>query len=76
MHRPPLEVADLVRATGDAFIKRSRKWISWKHVKVLLAIRALFLPNALFNGHRHIASRFGSKRQITCAKVTRAERIA
>src|SRR6266851_5532677 len=36
--RPPLEVADLVRAAGDAFIERSRKWISWKHVKVLLAI--------------------------------------
>jgi hypothetical protein len=38
MDRPPLEVADLVRAAGDAFIERSRKWISWKHVKVLLAI--------------------------------------
>ena len=41
MDRPPLEVADLVRAAGDAFIERSRKWISWKHVKVLLAIRAV-----------------------------------
>ena len=30
MDRPPLEVADLVRAAGDAFIERSRKWISWK----------------------------------------------
>ena len=38
MSRPPLEVADLVRAAGDAFIERSRKWITWKHVKVLLAI--------------------------------------
>src|ERR1700686_1494958 len=38
MDRPPLEVADLVRAAGDAFIERSRKWITWKHVKVLLAI--------------------------------------
>ena len=38
MSRPPLEVADLVRAAGDAFIERSRKWIRWKHVKVLLAI--------------------------------------
>ena len=32
MDRPPLEVADLVRAAGDSFIERSRKWISWKHV--------------------------------------------
>ncbi len=38
MDRPPLEVADLVRAAGDSFIERSRKWITWKHVKVLLAI--------------------------------------
>src|SRR5580700_8085907 len=26
MDRPPLEVADLVRAAGQAFIERSRKW--------------------------------------------------
>ncbi len=28
----------MVRAGGDSFIERSRKWITWKHVKVLLAI--------------------------------------
>ena len=28
MNRPPLEVADIVRAAGDAFIERSRKWIT------------------------------------------------
>jgi hypothetical protein len=39
MSRPPLEVADLVRAAGDSFIERSRQWITWKHVKVLLAIQ-------------------------------------
>jgi len=38
MNRPPLEVADLVRATGRAFIERSRRWITWQHVKVLRAI--------------------------------------
>src|SRR5712692_8430308 len=38
MNRPPLEVADLVRAAGRAFIKRSRKWITWQHLKVLRAI--------------------------------------
>ena len=43
MSRPPLEVADLVRAAGDAFIERSRKWITWKHVKVLLAIASPLL---------------------------------
>ena len=38
MARPPLEVADLVRTAGTAFIERSRNWIGWKHIKVLLAI--------------------------------------
>jgi Putative transposase/Transposase zinc-binding domain len=38
MNRPVLEVADLIRAAGDGFIERSRRWIRWKHVKVLRAI--------------------------------------
>jgi hypothetical protein len=38
MNRPPLEVADLVRAAGHSFIERSRRWITWQHIKVLRAI--------------------------------------
>src|SRR6267154_2453183 len=38
MNRPPLEVADLVRAAGRDFIERSRRWITWQHIKVLRAI--------------------------------------
>ena len=38
MSRPPLEVADLIRTAGTAFLERNRQWICWKHVKVLLAI--------------------------------------
>jgi hypothetical protein len=38
MHPPPLEVADLVRAAGHSFIQRSRRWITWQHIKVLRAI--------------------------------------
>src|SRR5262252_7353934 len=38
MKRPSLEVADLVRAAGRAFIECSRKWITWQHLKVLRAI--------------------------------------
>ena len=41
MGRPPLEVADLIRAAGTAFIERNRHWIRGKHLKVLLAIRAV-----------------------------------
>jgi hypothetical protein len=38
MSRPLLEVADLVRSAGTAFIERNRQWIRWTHIKVLLAI--------------------------------------
>jgi hypothetical protein len=38
MNRPPLEVADLVRAAGRAFIERIRRGITWQHLKVLPAI--------------------------------------
>jgi Putative transposase/Transposase zinc-binding domain len=73
MDRPPLEVADLVRAAGDAFIERSRKWITWKHVKVLLAIarwRTAALGGHLDEctrcGHRAIS--FNSCRNRHCPK--------
>jgi hypothetical protein len=36
--RPLLEIADLIRSAGAAFIERNHQWIRWRHVKVLLAI--------------------------------------
>ena len=33
-----IEVADLIRSAGTAFIERNRKWIRWTHIKVLRAI--------------------------------------
>src|SRR3989442_5709386 len=59
MDRPPLEVADLVRAAGDAFVERSRKWITWKHVKVLLAIREC--RTAALGGHLDECTRCGHR---------------
>lgn len=38
MTPPPLEIADLIRRAGAAYIERNRQWIGWKHVKVLLAL--------------------------------------
>src|SRR3974390_2443804 len=38
MDRPPLEVALVVRLAATAFIGRTRQWIRWAHIKVLLAI--------------------------------------
>ena len=73
MDRPPLEGADLVRAAGDAFIERSRKWISWKHVKVLLAIAQC--RTAMLGGHLdectccgHRAISYNSCRNRHCPK--------
>jgi hypothetical protein len=59
MSRPPLEVADLVRAAGSSFIERSRKWISWKHVKVLLAIARC--RTAALGGHIDECTRCGHR---------------
>ena len=38
MSRPPLEVADLIRAAGTTFYQRSRKWFTWLQLKILTAI--------------------------------------
>src|SRR6202046_1698082 len=59
MDRPPLEVADLVRAAGPAFIARSRTWITWKHVKVLLAI--VRCRTAVLGGHLDECTRCGHR---------------
>src|SRR5262250_2384984 len=57
MSRPPLEVADLIRAAGAAFIERNRQWIRWKHVKVLLAIARC--RTAALGGHLDECTRCG-----------------
>ena len=38
MNRPPLEVADIIRSAGESFLEKSKRWITWQHRKVLLAI--------------------------------------
>jgi hypothetical protein len=59
MRRPPLEVADLIRIAGDAFIERNRHWIGWKHVKVLLAIARC--RTAALGGHLDECTRCGHR---------------
>ena len=81
MSRPPLEVADIVRAAGAAFIERNRKWLRWPHVKVLLAIARC--RTAALGGHLdectrcgHRAISFNSCRNRHCPKcqITARER--
>jgi len=63
MARPPLEVADLIRAAGDAFIERNRHWLRWKHIKVLLAIRRC--RTAALGGHLDECTRCGYRAAIS-----------
>ena len=57
MSRPPLEVADIVRAQGNRFIENHSRWMHWTHRKVLQAIAAC--RTAILGGHRDQCSRCG-----------------
>ena len=50
MQPPPLGVADLVRAAGQDFFVRSRRWLQGRHLKVLSAITRC--RTAALGGHR------------------------
>jgi len=79
MSRPPLEVADLIRTAGTAFLERNRRWLSWKHLKVLRAIRRC--RTAALGGHLdectrcgHRAISYNSCRNRHCPKCQTAAR--
>jgi rubredoxin len=59
MSRPPLEVADLIRTAGVAFLERNRHWLSWRHVKVLRAIARC--RTAALGGHLDECTRCGHR---------------
>jgi hypothetical protein len=63
MSRPLLEVADLIRSAGTAFIERNRKWIRWTHIKVLLAIARC--RTAALGGHIDECTRCGHRATIS-----------
>ena len=79
MRRPPLEVADIIRAAGELFIEQNRHWLCWKHVKVLRAIERCRTP--ALGGHLdectrcgHRAISFNSCRNRHCPKCQTATR--
>jgi hypothetical protein len=79
MNRPPLEVADLIRSAGTAFLERNRQWLRWKHIKVLLAIARC--RTAALGGHvdqctrcGHRAISYNSCRNRHCPKCQTAAR--
>jgi hypothetical protein len=64
MNRPPLEVADIVRAQGNRFIKNHSFGIHWTHRKVLQAIAAC--RTAILVGHRDQCSRYRAISYNSC----------
>ena len=63
MSRPLLEVADLIRSAGTAFIGRNRAWIRWTHIKALLAIARC--RTAALGGHIDECTRCGHRATIS-----------
>ena len=59
MDRPPLEVADLIRAAGADFIERSHRWLTSLHRKVLNAIERC--RTSALGGHVDECSRCGHR---------------
>src|ERR1017187_2061385 len=57
MARPPVDVADILRAAPDSFFERSRKWFTWLHLKIFNAILAC--RTSAFGGHEDACSRCG-----------------
>jgi hypothetical protein len=75
MKRPPLEVADVIRAAGQSFIDRSRSWLNRLHLKVLTAIERC--RTAALGGHLdqctgcgYRAISFNSCRNRHCSPVS------
>jgi putative transposase/transposase-like zinc-binding protein len=71
--RPPIEVADIFRSVGREFIEKSRRWLTWQHLKVLRAIE--HCRTAALGGHvdacsqcGHRAISFNSCRNRHCPK--------
>jgi Putative transposase/Transposase zinc-binding domain len=57
VNRPPVEVADIIRAAAGSFIEQHRSWLNGLHRKVLSAIARC--RTAALGGHRDRCSRCG-----------------
>jgi hypothetical protein len=57
MNRPPFEVADIIRQSGNSFIRKHRSWLTWLHLHVLYAIEVC--RTVTLGGHLDRCSRCG-----------------
>jgi Transposase zinc-binding domain len=60
---PALEIADLIRTAGAAFVERNCQWIRWRHVKVLRAIARC--RTAALGGHLDECTRCAHRAPIS-----------
>ena len=73
-------MADVVRCAGQSFLERSRRWITWQHQKVLLAIArcrtaALGGPRDRCSDCGHIAISYNSCRNRHCPRCQANARL-
>jgi Transposase zinc-binding domain len=69
--RPLLEIADLIRTAGAAFIERNHQWIRWRHVKVLLAMARC--RTAALGGHLDECTRCAHRPPISLQQLPYGE---
>ena len=59
MTRPLLELADIIRVAGQRLIDQGPAWLTWVHIKVLVAIERC--RTAALGGHVDECSRCGHR---------------
>jgi hypothetical protein len=65
MKRPPLEVADIIRAQGSSFLEHDPGWFTWQHLKVFRAITCC--RTAALGGHLDQCSQCGYRAISFCS---------
>jgi hypothetical protein len=65
MKRPPLEVADILRAQGSSFLEHDPGWFTWQHLKVFRAITRC--RTAALGGHLDQCSQCGYRAISFCS---------
>jgi hypothetical protein len=65
MNRPPLEVADIIRAQGNSFLEHDPGWFTWQHLKGFRAITCC--RTAALGGHLDQCSQCGYRAISFCS---------
>jgi hypothetical protein len=65
MKRPPLELADIIRAQGSRFLEHDPGWFTWQHLKVFRAITCC--RTAALGGHLDQCSQCGYRAISFCS---------